>query len=250
MPHHSTTRPFLPRLPMRHILLSTFMLALGIAPLTAWAAPAAQAEVSAKARILGALNLPLKAQALRKGGTDEQEIKAGLKAARDSKLPATDAADLIEEAVTASREHGPVGNFGSFVKTQLDAGVRGKALAEAIRNEHASKGKGKGKADHGGNEGKGAGHDKDRPVDAAAPDAATPGEAGKPDDRGKPDDAGKPAQPGQPDDKGEAGKPGKSGDAGKPDDKAKPADAGKPGESGKPGDRGKPDDKTRPAKPD
>ena len=142
---------------MRNILLPGFLiLGLGLAPLVADAAPAdaSAPESSARARILGALDLPLKAQALRKAGVDEPGLKAGLKAARDKKLHAAEAADLLDDAVTAAKEHGPVGNFGAFVKERLDEGLRGKALSEAIRQEHATRGKkheGKGPPDDKGN---------------------------------------------------------------------------------------------------
>ena len=164
---------------MRSIIVSTITLCLCLAPLTATAAPAAAAGASddakkgsAKDRILGALDLPIQAQALRKAGADEQEIKAGLKAARDKKLDARSTAELIGEVAKATKEHGPIGEFGAFVKGKLEAGLRGKELAEAIRQEHATRGKGKA-----GDKGK--------------PDAA----GGPPDDKGKPADAGDKAKP-------------------------------------------------------
>ncbi|MCY1005681.1 hypothetical protein OV079_08900 [Nannocystis pusilla] len=148
---------------MRTMIFHVFAIGLAAAPLAAHAAPAA-GEASERAedrrtpneRILGALTLPLKAQALRKSGVGEGEVKAGLKAAKAKKLAAGDAAELLDEAAKATRDHGPVENFGAFVQAKLDAGLRGRDLAAAIREEHAAHGKGKGKSEgKGPPEGKG-----------------------------------------------------------------------------------------------
>lgn len=224
---------------MRHLIVSTLALGLCLAPLAAEAAaPEAKgaeeaAKGSAKDRILGALDLPIKAQALRKAGADEKEIKAGLKAAKEKKANPKDVAELLEAAATATKEHGPVDNFGAFVQSKLDAGLRGKELAEAIRAEHQARGK------------KGKGHE------GKAPDEAK--QAGGPDDKGgKPEDAGDEGK-GPPDDKGkpeDAGHEGKGPPEGKgaPDDKGKPEDAGAD-KGGKPDDKGgKPEDKGKKGK--
>lgn len=168
------------------ILVSTLLAGIIVAPVAA-AAPAEKAEPgkgSAAARILGALELPLKAQALRKAGTDEKEVKAGLKAVRDNKVAASDAAELLDTAAQSTREHGPVGNFGAFVKERLGEGLRGKDLAEAIRKEHAARGKGK------GHKGDAAGGDAGKPEGVGTPEGAETRENGQAGDAGKPEDAG------------------------------------------------------------
>jgi hypothetical protein len=214
---------------MRHLIVSTLALGLCLAPLAAEAAApetkgADEANKgAAKDRILGALDLPIKAQALRKAGADEKEVKAGLKAAKDKKAHPKDVAELLDAAAKATKEHGPVDNFGAFVQEKLGAGLRGKDLAEAIRAEHEARGK-KGKGHEGKGEGKG------------------PDEAKGPDDKGgKPEDAGDEGK-GAPDDKGKpegAGGEGKAPDGkGAPDDKGKPEDAGAADKGGKPEDKG------------
>jgi hypothetical protein len=218
---------------MRHLIVSTLALGLCLAPLAAEAAaPESKGadeanKGAAKDRILGALDLPIKAQALRKAGADEKEVKAGLKAAKDKKAHPKDVAELLDAAAKATKEHGPVDNFGAFVQSKLDAGLRGKDLAEAIRAEHEARGK------------KGKGHEGKAPDEAKQP--------GGPDDKGggKPEDAGNEGK-GAPDDKG-GGKPEDAGNEGKgppdgkgaPDDKGgKPEDAGAADKGGKPEDKG------------
>ena len=222
------------------ILVSIYSVGLIVGPASVSVAAAAPSEQAAEkgkssvaARILGALDLPLKAQALRKAGADEKEVKAGLKAVRDSKVAAGEAAELLGAAAESARDHGPVGNFGAFVKERLGEGLRGKQLAEAIRNEHAAKGKGK--PDKGGPHGDAA-KEPGKAAEAGNGDGAG-GAGGKPDDRGGPADPGKPDDPGAAGKAGEAGKPGKPGEAGDADDAGA---AGKAGEAGKPGDAGKP----------
>lgn len=230
----------------RALLLTVLALGLGTPTLGVAAPPEksasddAAAKHTAKDRILGAMHLPLKVQALRKAGADDAAVKAGLKAARERKLEAREAADLFAVAVTSVKEHGPVDNFGAFVQTQLDAGLRGKDLAAAIRKEHEAHGKGKpdgkGKSDGKGNHG-------DKPGEPSADTA--PADAKGPDDaKGPPDGKGPPEGKG-PDAKGPDAKAG-SADPGKgPDDKGPPDDNGKPAgaDKGKPEDRGKPEDK-------
>lgn len=247
---------------MRTIFVHAFAIGLAAAPLAAHAAPAA-GEASERAedrrtpneRILGALALPLKAQALRKAGVGEGEVKAGLTAAKGKKLAAGDAAELLDEAAKATRDHGPVDNFGAFVQAKLDAGLRGRDLAAAIREEHAARGKGKGKGKSEGKgppEGKGPAEAKiDGPPHGGPAEGKGPGERG-PDDRGP--DARGPEGKG-PDDKGPPGKEAAEGKA--PDDTGPntaaegkgPGDKEPPGKAADdkgPAKHGKPNEKARP----
>ncbi|MBL9104432.1 MAG: hypothetical protein JNL82_26035 [Myxococcales bacterium] len=243
---------------MRTVLLAS-ILSLALLPRAADAEAPARPEAAdknaARDRILGALELPRKAQALRKAGLDDAAVKAGLKAARDKKLHAREAADLLDAAAQAVKDHGPVDNFGAFVQSQLDSGKRGKDLAEAIRAEHLARGKGhdgKGKPDTKGHDDKGhdaADHDSkgndskgndakandNKGADAAGPDAK--GHDTKANDSKGVDAAGPDAK-------------GKSADAAGPDAKAKPADAATPDTKGKSADKPGPDDKGKSAKPD
>ena len=135
------------------------MLALLVAP--SWAEDSKE--------LTEAIELPARAEKLRKAGHDPAQVREALQAARDAKLPADEAEDLLENEEKASKEHGPVDNFGAFVRERLKEGKRGKELAQAIREEHERQGKGKGKGPdgekgrkgpHGDEDGKGHGGDK------------------------------------------------------------------------------------------
>ncbi|MEZ4236938.1 MAG: hypothetical protein R3F59_12460 [Myxococcota bacterium] len=83
-----------------------------------------------------AIALPGAAQALRERRVGADEVALAVRAARDHGLPAGDAADLLGEGARGER----LDNFGHFVQTQLDAGLRGQALAQAIHEEKARRG--------------------------------------------------------------------------------------------------------------
>ncbi|MDP1660923.1 MAG: hypothetical protein Q8L55_03325, partial [Phycisphaerales bacterium] len=80
-----------------------------------------------------------------------------LKAAKNKGVRAGDMADMTKEHSRAIDEHGPTDNFGAFVQGKLDQGLRGQALSDAIRAEHAARGKGKGAIKN-----TGKGKDKDK----------------------------------------------------------------------------------------
>jgi len=136
-----------------------------------------------------ATDLPLRAHQLREDGVPNAEVEEAVTAAEDAGLPAAETAEVLAAEVEAEQKHGRIDNFGSFVKSQLKEGKRGKELAAAIHAEHQkrgmgkSNGKGKGKPDH-------AGKGKPDHVGKGKPDHAGKGKsdhAGK----GKPDHAGK-----------------------------------------------------------
>ena len=95
------------------------------------------------ARILAAAQLPVSANAARNEGAPAAEVRTVVDAMRNKNVPASEARTVLDEARNARREHGPVDNFGAFVQSKLDAGLRGRDLAAAIRAEHAARGKGK-----------------------------------------------------------------------------------------------------------
>lgn len=94
--------------------------------------------------ILAAAQLPVVTVEARNEGVANAEINAVLDAMKSANVPAHEAAAVFDSARAVRREHGPVDNFGAFVQSQLAAGKRGRALAAAIRAEHARVGKGKG----------------------------------------------------------------------------------------------------------
>ena len=93
-------------------------------------------------QILAAAQLPVVTSSARLEGIRSDEIRTVLDAMRNAGIPAYEATAFIDSTRAVRREHGPVGNFGAFVQSQLAAGKRGPALAAAIREEHAREGKG------------------------------------------------------------------------------------------------------------
>lgn len=110
------------------------------------AAPSVAQESSGVnlASVLQALGLPRATQEARILGVPESDIRTILDTARERRLPAGVLTEVFEGGNEAIREHGPIDNFGAFVQARLDAGLRGRELAAAIRAEHAVRGKGKG----------------------------------------------------------------------------------------------------------
>lgn len=101
-------------------------------------------------QLLAAARLPIEARDARQEGVRDDELRSVLEAMRRARVPAYDAAAVLDTARAARRQHGPVDNFGAFVQAQLASGKRGRALAAAIRAEHAQKGKGQGQGQAGG----------------------------------------------------------------------------------------------------
>lgn len=101
---------------------------------------------SLAARIAAAAALPGLAEEIRGAGVPQHDLAALLAVLREKQVPATDARRILDEEWKAAREHGPVPGLGRFVRGRLDEGLRGPALADAIRREHARRGTG---GDHG-----------------------------------------------------------------------------------------------------
>lgn len=141
------------------------------------AAPTGAAGATAASDdVVRALDLPVAAQRARRAGVSDSDLKQALDGMRAARHSAGDAAIVVDEAATDVEAHGPVDNFGAFVQSQLDAGLRGKDLAAAIRAEHEKRGKkhGEGGDDEDDDDDKGG----KRPEKLGAPGA------GKPLDRG------------------------------------------------------------------
>ena len=106
------------------------------------AAPLAQVGDASPA-ILWALRLPALATEARRAGVPEAAVRGVLDELRRRGLPADEAAQVVGVEVDAVNAGAPKDNFGGFVRRQLDAGLRGRALAEAIRAEHRAQGIGR-----------------------------------------------------------------------------------------------------------
>ena len=132
-------------------------------------------------RVRSSMKLPVSSTEAREAGVPDAQVKRTISDFWRSDVPADDASRFFDEEVRIVREGGSKDNFGAFVRSQVERGLRGRELADAIHREQAKRGQGKPA---------GAGANK--------PDKATgkPDEAGKPSDR--PDQAGgRGQQPGQ-----------------------------------------------------
>ena len=123
--------------------------------LSLMASPAAAQAPDWVQVLIGAAGLPVAADSARKEGVPSDDVRAVIESMRNKNIPANEAKDVLNEARAAHREHGPVDNFGAFVQSKLDAGLRGRDLAAAIRAEHAARGKGKSGAAKGADRGRG-----------------------------------------------------------------------------------------------
>jgi hypothetical protein len=105
--------------------------------------PGAADARAAVDRARAALELPRIVDSVRKRGIPESEINVVLGDVMRRGVPANETRDVLLSADSAIKRHGPVDNFGAFVQGRLQAGLRGRELARAIREEHAKRGKGR-----------------------------------------------------------------------------------------------------------
>ena len=131
----------------------------------------ALAQDSLRQNILRAIDLPRAAAELRAAGVPVDEVRNAIEAARRQRVPAAEAEEVLAETSRAVEEHGPIENFGAFVQTQLDGGLRGRDLAAAIRAEHQRRGIGRGRKLGRPNEG-GRGQGQGRPEAGGRRDGA------------------------------------------------------------------------------
>ena len=108
--------------------------------------PTGEEAGEAMPSILRAIQLPNVAETLRERGVPVEQIEAAIEGARAQNLPPEEMATVFEETAETVDEHGPIEDFGGFVQQQLEAGLRGRDLAAAIRAEHARRGIGQGRA--------------------------------------------------------------------------------------------------------
>lgn len=143
--------------------------------------------------LLQAMRLPTVTREARQLGVPDRDVRDALAAGRERRVRAGSMTELFAAENDAIRQHGPIDNFGAFVQSKLDAGLRGRDLAAAIHAEHGARGMGKG---HTGMPG-------------------GPDEHGKSNGYGKSDDQGKSGDHGMSEEHGKPGTPGKSDDKGK-----------------------------------
>lgn len=122
-------------------------LAVLLLPLVAWLPQraAGQEEAAESPSILTTILLPTVAEILRDRGIPPEDVEAAVIGARERGMPPSGTYEVLRETARMVDQHGPIENFGAFVQAQLDAGLRGRDLAAAIRAEHARRGIGKGR---------------------------------------------------------------------------------------------------------
>lgn len=123
-------------------LLGTLLL---LAPLGAAAQEPSRGVIDSVLRVL---RLPRTTTEARTKGVPDSQVGGILDVLRRSKVPAGDAQEILEAEAEAKEAGRPAGNLGAFVQAQHQAGLRGRALAEAIHAEQARRGIGRGKAKH------------------------------------------------------------------------------------------------------
>jgi hypothetical protein len=162
-------------------------------PPTPQGSPTERAAGAAQRRqdVVKMTKLPQKAQEVRDKGVPAPEMKEALEAARAKGVKAHEMADLTDEQSKAIDQHGRIENFGSFVKSKLNEGLRGRELAAAIREEHARRGI--------GHQGKGQDKDKaGKPKDREQNDGKADKPANDHDEKEKGNsEKGKPSSPGK-----------------------------------------------------
>lgn len=115
-------------------LLAALCLAL---PLGAQGTPTA-----ADSALMRALDLPRIMQRARAAGVPDSSVRGILGEMRRRGIPAAEAEPALEMEVDAVEAGGRPDNFGAFVRSQVEAGYRGRELAERIRAEHQARGMG------------------------------------------------------------------------------------------------------------
>lgn len=129
-------------------------------------------------RIRTTMNLPVRTAEARDAGVPDERVRGTVWDIFRSGVPAEDATRIFDEEVRIVREGGSKDNFGAFVRSRVEAGVRGRELAEQIHREHERRRMGK-------PDDAGKGRDADRPTQAGGQGQdGRPGQAGgKPEDR-------------------------------------------------------------------
>lgn len=133
--------------------------------------------------VLAAIKIPVQADALVKQGLLANEAAKIMKTFNNRRIPSTDvnvALDAASRGAVGENISRNMPNFGDFVVSQVEAGVRGEALAAAIHTELRARGVPV--PANAGRRGPGAGERPERPE-------------GRPATSGRPERAGPPSAP-------------------------------------------------------
>lgn len=179
---------------MRNLVLLTgaFLLAPALSAQSTTGTPPTRIPTAADSAILRSLEFPRIMQRARAAGAADSTLRNMLEIMRTRGLPAHDATAAIETEVEILEQGGNKDNFGQFVKSQVEAGLRGRELAASLRAERARRGMGPDRAQR---------EEKGKDQRGARPD----GRGGRPDEsdarpavRGRPEGATAPPVTGRP----------------------------------------------------
>jgi hypothetical protein len=95
-------------------------------------------------RAMAILGIPTRADEIRREGVPDSSVQRILDILIERDTPPETVEEILTVERDVLREGGPRDNFGAFVQAQLAQGLRGRALADAIRAEHARQGRGPG----------------------------------------------------------------------------------------------------------
>lgn len=193
---------------MRNLVLlsGALLLAPALSAQSTLGAPQTRVPTAADSAILRALEFPRVMQRARAAGAADSTLRGILETMRTRGLPAHDATAALETEVEILEQGGNKENFGQFVKTQVEAGLRGRELAASIRAERARRGMGPDRAQRAERaEGQRGGRPDGRGGRPEGAGARPEGRGGRPDSagarpsvRGRPDGAGAPPVTGRP----------------------------------------------------
>lgn len=128
---------------MRNLVLLTGALLLApVFPAQSAGAQQSRVPTAADSAILRSLEFPRIMQRARAAGAADSTLRGMLEIMRTRGLPAHDATAAVETEVEILEQGGNKDAFGQFVKSQVEAGLRGPALAASIRAERARRGMG------------------------------------------------------------------------------------------------------------
>lgn len=168
---------------MRSFIVIAALMSVAV---SAYAQTSAEKDQASREWLQKVFGMPGRADEIRKTGVPESEVRSIFDVLVGRNLPPQEVDEILVAHRDAAREHGPTDNFGAFVQSQLDKGLRGRELAAAIKAEHVARGKGKYKE-----------KDKDKDKAKAKVDGKVDGNRGRSDEASKgnrPDDAGSAAR--------------------------------------------------------
>ena len=127
---------------MRSFIVIAALMSVAV---SAYAQTSAEKDQASREWLQKVFGMPGRADEIRKTGVPESEVRSIFDVLVGRNLPPQEVDEILVAHRDAAREHGPTDNFGAFVQSQLDKGLRGRELAAAIKAEHVARGKGKDK---------------------------------------------------------------------------------------------------------